>query len=283
LLAWFLPFALALTANSAQAQDLPRLAPTSDWEIGTQGDSCLLLRRFGEGDQAVQLHLRTYEPEGRFFVQVFGALAQPSSTAERIRIGFSDVERMSVPYLSATVEGQPALLLRAVFSLGPLAKDAERRMKNHLPVLSYAEPDVEARIDSIGFHDGLAQEFVLETGSLREPMEALRQCGRELTSGWEVTAEERQSLSRIAVPKGDWPWIRSAAFQQYIRQLLLGRLLLIVGEEGRATDCHLMADIPPADADAACAVALGNARFEPALDAGGQPAKDYFLLTFQPN
>jgi hypothetical protein len=154
-----------------------------------------------------------------------------------------------------------------------LAKDAERRMKNHLPVLSYAEPEVEARIDSIGFHDGLAQEFVLEAGSLREPMDALRQCGRELTSGWEVTAEERQSLSRIAVPRGDLPWIRSRGFQQYLPERTMWRLLLIVGEEGRATDCQLMADIPVHAAQAACAVARENARFEPALDAEGKPER----------
>lgn len=279
-----LPLVLAVAANAtpAHANDTLRLAPSSDWTIEKAADSCILSRRFGEGERTVQLYLRSYEPEGRFYVLVRGELARHASHAKKVRIGFADVEHLSVPYLSGTSEGEPGLLLQPVFSLGPLSKEAERRMKNRLAVSSYSDPAIEGKIDTIAFEDGLMQEFVLETGGLHEPMEALRQCSRELTKDWGVTLEERMSFSRVAAPQSNVRWIGTTDFQQHLSKRSLWTLLLIVGENGEVANCRISGAVSPQSAEAACSIARDRARFSPALDADGKPTKDYWLLTYQP-
>lgn len=272
----------AMTAVSAIAADTLRLSPASEWTVRRENDSCLLTRQFGQGDQALQLDLRSYEPEGRFYVSAQGKLARPAAKARRIRIGFADVEHLAVPFRWGTLLGTPTFLLQPVFFLGPLAKDAERRMKDRMPVSSYAEPAIEAQIDTIAFEDGLAQEFVLETGSLFEPMEALRECSHRLADDWGVTFEQRQALSRVAVPADEMPWLSSTAFRRSLPRQTVWRLLLIVGEDGRVADCRLSAAVSPERAEAACAIARQKARFKSALDAEGQPTRDYWLLTMQP-
>ncbi len=266
----------------AQAQEFVSLQPSSDWALTRTDDYCVIARNFGEGAQATHLDLRSYRPEGLFYVLVSGGLAQPVPTAERIRFVMGTGEYHDPTFVSGTIAGRTTTMLKPAFSLGPLAREAEERMAADLPVQSYSEPAAEAGVREFRFLDGMQPQFALETGSLGHVMDALRQCARQLPDDWGVSFEEHMALSRIAKPDGPFRWLGSRSFQRRLAEGSWWSLRLIVDETGRVADCHLTGAASEQDAARACETARDKARFEPALDADGNPARDYWLLTIQP-
>lgn len=108
-------------------------------------------------------------------------------------------------------------------------------------------------------------------------MAAMRACQDDLVRSWGLDPEELRTLTRPAMPKdyedlarevqAVYPWrMRSIGWQATIR------VRLIVGSDGRPTECNVRADGQREDfTETACDILMTKARFEPALDAAGEP------------
>jgi len=273
---------LAALSVPATAQDFVMVQPSSDWALSMADGYCVIARNFGEGDQTVQLDLRSYEPEGRFYVLVSGDLASPSPTADRIRFVMGAAESFDVTFVAGMIAERKTIMLKPLFSLGPLPPETRERMEARQPVSAYADPEFEANIRELRFLDGLDQEFGLATGTLGPVMQALRQCTQLLTDDWGITFEQHMQLSRVALPSAQFRWIGSRRFQRQLAEGAFWTMRFIVDEEGRVAQCNITGAKSEEAAAEACEIAQSRARFEPALDAEGNPARDYWLLTSQP-
>lgn len=122
---------------------------------------------------------------------------------------------------------------------------------------------------------------LLETGSLKKPFATLAECADAMVGSWGVDAEKHKSLSRTVQPSnypGDW--LDTADYPSKMleaRQPALVNFRLIVGKDGVATACHIQSTTRPKEFDdTVCKAVMRRARFEPALDAEGQPILSYY-------
>lgn len=113
-------------------------------------------------------------------------------------------------------------------------------------------------------------------------MADLRRCMNELLTHWGIDVERHKSLTRKLVPT-DSPgsWLNS---RDYPTDLLrdgaqgLVNFRLSVDEKGKVSGCHIQRSTRPEGFDrAVCDALTRRARFEPALDADGNPVNSYFI------
>jgi hypothetical protein len=264
-------------AVPARAQDALRLKPASPWSLDYAEDNCRLIRTFGEGDDQVIVGLTSYEPGGRFFLSAVGNPTKTFRSPDTVRATLDDVEGSRVRYLQANFDGRPGVIITNPISIGPLPEGLEQRMRARQPVLSYSDPAAEERVEAIGFVDGFEREFILETGSMRAPMKALKECTEELITHWDVAPY--RDLSRIAVPKSaPWTWLEWRSYPRELRQPMLINYRLIVDPDGRVADCDVAAvDAASEFAKVTCSQLTEKGRFDPALGAYGEPVRSYFV------
>lgn len=203
-----LSMAVLTAATPAAAQDAVLLEPTSPWAIEYADDSCRLYRTFGSGPQQVVAGLTSYEPGGRFELSAVGELTKTFSRPDTVKIAIGDIESFGLRYLQVDFDGTPGLLIMNKISIGPLPEGVNDRLRNRQPVKSVSDPAIEEQVKTIGFVDGLEQEFILHTGSMKEPMNVLRECTEELITHWDIDVEAHDDLQRVASPQRPRrPWL----------------------------------------------------------------------------
>lgn len=279
---WGAPAAAAvamLWCPLAQAQDMPELEPVSPWSVDYAEDSCRLIRTFGEGDDQVTLGMTAYEPGGRFFLAIVGNLTKTARSAATVRVALDEVEQFSVRYLHGDFDGRPGIVITNPISIGPVPEGAAQRMRALQLVESYSDPAVEDQVATIGFIDGFEREFALRTGSLRAPLEALKDCNKELTTHWDIDVAAHERLSRIAVPRSaPWSWLRWRSYPREMRQPMLINYRLIVNTKGRVAGCSVAGAEPDSEyAQITCDQLRKNGRFAPALNEQGKAVQSYFV------
>lgn len=270
--------ALCLT-SAAQAQELLQLAPTTPWALDYADDSCQLVRTFGADDHTVTLGLTAYEPGGRFQLSAVGALTQTFRTPPTVKVAMGDLEEFAVRYLQADFGGTPGILITNPISVGPLPEGAEERLRSLQPVESYSDPEFERLVTTIGFVDGFEREFVLQTGSMAPPLQALKECNAELITHWDIDVAAHENLSRIAYPSSaPFRWLQWRTYPREMRQPMMINWRLIVDAEGNVAGCHVAGVEDDSEFSVeTCEQLRDKARFDPALDADGEPVRSYFV------
>ncbi|WP_158611078.1 energy transducer TonB [Aurantiacibacter spongiae] len=296
--------AMPTGAAAQYAADWDRLAPSSHWNLDYAEDSCALRRSFGEGDDRTFLELRQFEPEGALQVIVMTKGTQMRSADELLVASHvrSRIARPSVSFLPETEPaewGQPLGIHSEEWGEGVLftsldLRNSEQRelarafLAEHGTglVVSDEQRDVrEAEIDGLAVENVYRRNFVLDTGAMQAPMSAMRQCMDELIEHWGIDAEANRHLTRRVQPRDFQSWVTRVQ-QQYPTAMerqneqAVVRVRLTVSPEGRATDCAVQTDISnPLFDEAACEVLLRHSRFDPALDADGDPIASYWVKT----
>lgn len=277
----FCALASLAAAPLVQAQEGPvHLNPVSPWALDYADDSCRLVRTFGTGANEVTLGLASSETGGRFVLSAVGELTRPARNADTVTVAMGDIERMKVRFLRADFAGRPGLIFTNPISIGPVTQEVIRQLQAALPLASFSQPEVEAAVTTIGFVDGLEREFVAHTGSMREPMQALKDCNAELVTHWNIDQQAHKSLTRGVIPKSaPFSWLKARAYPRELRQATFITYRLIVDNAGAVADCAVIGAAKDAPfTKATCAQLQANARFEPALDANGKPVRSYFVF-----
>lgn len=296
---------LAVTPGivSADDEDKPLvLEPTSQWHMEYADDSCRLLRMFGEGEDQTVFFIERYEPGDSFFMLVAAEeLRGPSATIgltrQSVRRRVDPVFRFGphgYEHDDTSQEGTfgelPAAMVNGMRLVASPDADAEDEEDAFDPVEDAQDTDIfgqdvsaaqEAAISWLEFKQGSSQPIRLALGSMGAPMAAMRKCTDELLTHWGIDLEAHRGLTRAVAPKSDpGEWIRTGDYPSHLMfqgEQGLVQFRLSVGADGAPTQCHIQTSTRPKGFDkAVCDALMRRARFEPALDADGQPIASYY-------
>ncbi|WAT18669.1 energy transducer TonB [Aurantiacibacter sp. MUD11] len=287
--------ALSVQPAAAQDDDWLRLAPATPWNLDYAEDSCALRRVFGEEGQQVFLELRQYQP---------GEVMQLIVTSDDIRRRDSAFDFRSARGVTANFipdnepynHGRPMGVDNDNWGKGFISRigiltGAERDLDTQLTlrqgvdlaITDERREERENEITGLAVGNAFREDFVLETGAMRAPMEAMRACLDELLTHWGIDAEAQKNLLRPVRPLGIERWARELQERYPMEMLRRGQQAIVnvrltVGEDGRATGCAVQNSLNEATFDElACELLLEHSRFEPALDGNGDPITSYWV------
>lgn len=265
----------------AQSSQPIEMAPVSHWAVDYAEDSCALRRSFAANGNQMVLELREFGP-GPWF-EVTAASSTISRTSSSLRSRFEPDSETFAPRDAVFLSGGSLRAVRFTDSVRPAAS---KGASGSLPEWPESERDARERAITGLTLTGIAPEAVtLKTGSLTEPMAALRNCLDDLLKQAGLDPEVQRSLSKQAKAIDQIGWARRTQEglpSEIVRAGGSGRahVRLIVGSDGRPTTCiALRTSGAPGFGKYACDTALRYARFEPALDAQNRPVETAFFST----
>ena len=277
---------LGSAANAATSGPVV-LAPAGPWAMDYAEDSCRLARKFGSGDSSVFFYMERFAPSSGQFVLVAGkplSKLRTRTVGLRFQPGGPTADRLL--FWGSHGQFEPALLAPSVALVTePEGKDEDAEVEAPGPFVSRVPPEREQEIDAFEVVASKKPALRLALGPMGAAFEALRKCTEELVTHWGLDVEAHRHLTRAPTPKGNpGHWVSNDDYPtEAIHKGAQGVIpfRLIVGTDGVPTDCHLQRPTEPAEFnDVVCRILLKRARFEPALDAGGQPIKSYWSSTF---
>lgn len=266
--------AFCATPSAARADDTLRLSPASPWNVDYAEDKCRLIRKFGEGDDRVILHIEQTSREPFYNLAVFGEPVDTSSN-RIIRITFGpDEGGTERGFLAGELKDAdlPFILMHGIH-LAPVPDGAKQ---GEFPVVDIGS-ERETAITELRLEKGIPDPIVLQLGPMNAPLEAMRLCVDDLVETLRLDPESISELASSPEPKNLHSLARE--IQEYYPSRMLQKgiggevsVKMIVNRNGKPTSCQItQSDRPAAFDDYVCFGLMRNAEFEPATDADGQP------------
>ncbi|WP_225207456.1 energy transducer TonB [Novosphingobium huizhouense] len=266
-------FAAANLAIPVRAAPLV-LAASSKWEIQYADDSCRLARIYGTDKNKIIVLMDRFAPSAQVDVTLIG---KPFITGSDVQIPvtFSFGPDLPAAKRKDVLAGFTGKDRVSTLFVGP--RDLLNREGDDLPPQS---PDDEARITQLYLAVG-SRQFVLQSGSLRAPLAALRTCTDDLLKGWGLDPAVQAALSRPPKPQTDpGRWLVSNDYPRGALKMGASAIVhfrLMIGPDGNPTGCNVQqATDSPEFTDFTCKLLMKRAHFEPALDAAGKPTASYY-------
>ena len=265
--------ATAVFALPARAEPLV-LEPSGQWNLDYAEDKCALIRKFGDGETEVELHIEKSGVGPFYNLAVFGKPARKSA-GDVMQIAFGPAEGPSErSYLGGKTksDGAPFVIMHGIH-LAPV----DRRADQGEFEVAEIGPDREKAITSLTLSRGLARPLELQIGSMAAPLNAMRTCVANLVQSLKL---DTNGLSEIVVGPKPVNVEQLARFIQERyppRQLQNGQggtvaVQLTVNDKGKATACQIAAsDRPAVFDDYVCFGLMRMAEFEPAVGPDGKP------------
>lgn len=287
LLIWLTSIAVASPSSISAAPPEPlTLKPSSKWQVNYADDQCRLARQFGEGDQAVLLFMDRYGPGEYFRLTIAGKPIKIIAEKGEAQVQFGPTEQeQQLSFLNGNLGKQPALVFAGNERIAPksaleLLAKKNQSQKEPVPL----QPISDERMTAVKFvriGKPLRKPVMLETGPMRAPLGALDKCIDNLMTTWGVDVEKHKNISRRARPlQSPGEWIKSFDYPRdmlFAGQPALVSFRLSVGADGVPTACHIQVTTRAKSFDdAVCKSVMKRARFEPALDAQGQPLASFY-------
>lgn len=281
---WGIITASLLLASSAQAQDSGggslRFEPSSNWVMDYAEDSCALRRAFTAGDAHATVEFRQFGPGDALQIIVATDLRPRPTAVSRFAFtpnedGLADTDAFTASYGDG--------LTGMIFSGSMRPGDSVRRTTAGK---DWAEADRMAReqeITGLELTNAFVQDIFISTRAMHQPMEAMRACLDELVGHWGLDPEVQRTLSRPPKPVDLASWARKVRERYPANMVYRGHsgfvnVRIAVTPEGMPSSCATPGQMTnPAFGVTACDVLMKHARFEPALDAQGQPVESYFF------
>lgn len=266
--------AAILSATSASAREPLTLAPSSQWVLDYADDKCRLMRKFGSGENLVELQI---EQSSRAPYYNLGLFGQPVSRVwgDLIRVAFGPNEAPSErSFISGKMKDpkMPFLLMHGIH-LAPVPDDARQ---GEFPVIDIG-PERERAITRLTLERGLYKPLELEIGSMGEPLEAMRVCVDDLIKELQLDPEGMTEIVTEPKPRNLYRIARQIQ-QIYPSRMEKNRtggtveVRLVINKEGKPTTCQIAkSDRPAAFDDYVCFGLMRNAEFEPAIGPDGEP------------
>lgn len=264
------------TAALAEVSAPETLTRTGNWVVDYDRDACHLFARFGTGKDMLIMRLTRYEPGDAFDLSLYGRKFASADTRSKVKIHFG---LRGTPVEAETVNGKAGNLPLMLFGSTRLDGWKSAGQEEIGPSLS---PQQEAAVSGVTVKIGRKKPFRLEFGSLAKPMEQLRTCQTDLLKSWGYDPVVQTTLAKPARPTNspaawlqpsDYPAGAVALGQNGIVQFRLD-----VDADGKVSGCHVLARTSPdVFADTTCRAVTRRARLEPALDAGGNPVRSFYV------
>lgn len=269
----FLAMGLGVTAQPAEAREPTVLAPSTNWNLDYAPDKCRLIRRFGEGENLIELHFEQATQRPYYNVALFGEPVG-KTRGEVMDVAFGPAEGSSVrSYLKGDLPSKTPFVLMHGVHLAPVPEDAKQ---GEFVVVNIGA-ERESAIDRLTLSKGLRRPLQLELGSMGEPLEAMRSCVDNLIE--QLKLDEAGQAELVSGPKPT----NMQRIARHIQEVYPLRMLreeqggtvnvqLIVDTSGAPTVCQIaQSDRPAAFDDLVCLGLLQIAEFEPAKGPEGEP------------
>jgi hypothetical protein len=269
---------LAMAALPAIAAEPIVLAPSAEWVTTGDNESCWISRRFG-GDDGVAFSLHAFSPLYPSYIVIVRGDPLPHRTSGSLDFEYRfnpDSEAIATSGILNSGAGVPRVSFGT--SLEPASVVEARRNGETLPLSAGAAR--EAAIDELVLAFSRGRPVSLQLGSLAGPMQQLRECTAQLPAKWGLDTAVEQTLSRRPVPIDIAKWLGPGSYPwEYLRNSLSVRIQLrmMTDANGAVTQCVVQSPSGTSVAGTlACREIVKTARFEPALDARGNPVPSYF-------
>jgi len=277
----------ALLTSPCQARQTPPDArvfvPTSEWRYARDSESCRATRDFVHGDQPMKLQIQAFSPDAEYKLAMVGkALPDRSGGLLEFQMAFNPDDLRPASGILASTNGVPLLTFRGNLrtSADVEARRAAFEAGRDPPQSDGPGEARETAVDELALVFSRGKPLALQLGSMKEPAARLRQCGWELVGTWGFDEATQRDLARRPVPMEMDKWFSPGMFPaNYWRASLsaMVHLRLDVEADGKPAACVIQAPKAEGSAEAiACGEIMKNARFQPALDSGGNAVPSYF-------
>lgn len=248
--------AMAFAAPTLAAKPPVPLAWKGPWQLDYAPDSCLLGRRFVDGDREVALGLRALPLEESVELIV----TRPTGD-NRFRLGEADVTLASGARETASFESFPT------------TKPGFYTTRMRLPAEMFATAKAD---DVLTITARTMRPVAFRLSGFVKVMAAFATCNDDTLKTWGVDPAERQ---RAVTPPGAVDdrsqWIRTSDYpSSAMRDRRQGTTVILfrIGTEGRVDQCRAVVTSGFKELDeAACGALTKRGRYTPARDASGQP------------
>lgn len=269
--------ALALPQPANTKEDPVRLAASSKWRLDYAEDSCKLMRYYGTGKDQVAFVLERFGATDAFWLWLAGEpMDMPKERKLALRFAPAGNEQRTGFY-RAKADGSPSIVFTKSLSLAPASEEQkEPEMANtDVQLIETIDEEREKAVTELSIVRS-GRDLVLELGSMGEPFKAMRVCTDHLLSTWGFDTAKRQSLHRLPQPQtSPGKWLLPSDYPTM--QLMFGERAIVhfrlyVDDKGNPAKCYIQGIIGEEDfKKAVCAALKKRARFDPALDKGGNP------------
>ena len=249
-----------LCASVAPAASAEPLQPTGKWRLNYEDAQCNAYRSYGTKQKPLFLAFKS----------------PPSGSVVQLMV-LQNGPRMDALQHNTTISAGETKALRTNM-LVYRNKDSNFRVSRiNLPISVFQgfrdAPDL--KIDSTD------RDFTFVLSDFSALMTAIDACVADLREHWNVSESDALNprLSRSAIgdlqkvfKSEDYPWMA-------VRGEMQGTtgVVLLIDESGKVADCSVVETSGAASVDAqSCAIITERARFEPALDAAGNPARSSY-------
>jgi hypothetical protein len=247
------------------------------WNVRFNDESCITQAEFGEGEQKIGLQLIFFGLGSDFELRVFGEEFRSRMPQGRITSDFGPIE-------------DPVATMATFGSVGgwPMAIIRHRRLDDFQPTEESTmgrppiTPDQERAITWLDVRVRGGKTWRLKTGPMDKIMQLIRTCQVEMSRSWGYEPDKLAAMSRKATPLDDRAgWLRPSDYPLGMASRGANGLVhfrLDVSETGAVTGCHLQEPMnPPSLNELTCRLLKERARFAPALDQDGKPARSIFV------
>ncbi len=287
----FAAAALGTLSAPAAAQRAPlELAPAGKWVMDYQAEYCSLVRQFGEGDRQFTLVIQRASPRDNLRILLVSKSLPASLPNRSAQMRLSSMTSMARLFAFVGKSGElPSLSLPGLtFDSIVSPKGKQQTTAQPEPVedatlvdaLRWSELEQWKSISALSFGRPLKQEVILQTGPMDKPMTALNDCVLDLVARWGVDIDRHRTMRRTASPVTEpSTWLRDADYPSAALSLGLPGIVdfrLMIDPAGKVISCHPQWTTEPQFGRLVCALILKRARFEPAVDAAGQPVASFF-------
>ena len=285
---------LAIASTPANARTT--LQPSSDWQLREYDDKCRVSRSFGSGKDAVSLWLDKGGPGFGINVTLIGRPFR-SPYGPRVDIGFGETPPVTRNFVIGTSsKGRPVL---SMFGVVPVSltetvaaesvdEGAEETVNFKTAAITGGEFDAEAyqkrlaAVESLALSRALIDPVELQFDGFDAAMTDLFACTAKLTTR---LRQQEQSALRRSRPVEIAKWAKKIQ-ENYPAHLVRERqegnvgVRMTINAKGRATFCEVTRYSGPVSFnDTACLQMLRHSRFEPALNADGEPVASFYSTT----
>lgn len=270
--------ALCFIASSAMgADEVVALAPSGEWLVNGDEESCWISRRFGR-DDGVSFSLQAFAPGRTNYYVILRGDALPHRDAGSLDLDYRfgpDSEFIPTTAVIGTNNGVP----RVTFGTFLEPSDVVKAGREGEPTPAADMRAREAAIEELVLQFSRGRPLSLQLGSLAEPMARLHECAARLPEKWGLDFDTQRSLSHAPIPiemgtwlgPGSYPW----TYLRAARSLRI-QVRLMTDDRGAVTHCAVQSPKGPNSAgEIACREIVKTARFEPALDHAGNPVASF--------
>jgi TonB family protein len=261
------------------------LEPQSEWGLDSDEDSCALVRVFDDGDEVIQLELRQFAPGGAMRVQITST-SRLISNRDHMSYRFDpapdwrEKDKAVFVYFRAPGKYQGAVFDATVVPPASDGKDLIPERPNDPAYLARLGAALNAA-NGLSVSGIFADDLTLHTGSLMQPFVALRQCLTKRIEQWGLDPFVQSTLTKLPFPLNQADVVRAVQQNYPARQLNAGvpailQVRLMVDASGETTDCRVYGPLSDKAFHREACKNLRTTRFDPALDAKGQPVASFW-------